>query len=148
MRADGTDQRPLITHEGTDAGAKYSPDGRRIAFFSDREGNARLYSAAADGTDLKSLTTDSTSYEFAWSPDSRQIAFYTACGSIDARVVTHGAARRASRRVLARPNAAGLAASKRGNRSGGICRIVATLISAAVIFERAFGETVAMACGH
>ena len=71
VRADGTDQRALVKHAGTDAGAKYSPDGRRIAFFSDREGNARLYSANADDTDVRPLTTDSTSYELAWSPDGK-----------------------------------------------------------------------------
>ena len=77
MRVDGSDQRPLFEHRGLDAAGKYSPDGRRVAFFSDREGNPRLYSIAADGTDLRPLTTDSTSYELAWSPDGRQIAFYS-----------------------------------------------------------------------
>jgi len=39
--------------------------------------DSRLYSANADDTDVRPLTTDSTSYELAWSPDGKQIAFYS-----------------------------------------------------------------------
>ena len=38
----GGDPRPLTT-TGRDGGAKWAPDGRRIAFISQRDGTSQLY---------------------------------------------------------------------------------------------------------
>ena len=55
-----------------------SPDGRYV-LFSSRDGSTpRLYVAPLDGSSppLALTPEGSTSYEWAWSPDSRRIAFY------------------------------------------------------------------------
>ena len=54
----------------------WSPDGRRIAFLSRRDGNKALYVMNADGSGQRRLTRDaSNSATPAWSPDGRTIAF-------------------------------------------------------------------------
>jgi Tol biopolymer transport system component len=54
----------------------WSPDGRLIAFVSERDGNAELYVMNADGTNPRRLT-DHTAVDRdpAWSPDGTRIAF-------------------------------------------------------------------------
>jgi TolB protein len=55
----------------------WSPDGSRIAFSArpgDSEGRA-IWTMAADGTDLKRVTTGPWDYEPDWSPDGRRIVF-------------------------------------------------------------------------
>jgi Tol biopolymer transport system component len=54
----------------------WSPDGRRIAFLSRRDGNKEVYAVNADGSGQRRLTRDaSNSATPAWSLDGRQIAF-------------------------------------------------------------------------
>jgi TolB protein len=55
-----------------------SPDGRYLLFTSRDDGTLRLYVVPADGTSPPvALTPEgSTTYEWAWAPDSRRIAFY------------------------------------------------------------------------
>jgi Tol biopolymer transport system component len=54
----------------------WSPDGRRIAFLSRRDGNKELYVVNADGSGQRRLTRDaSNSATPAWSPDGRTLAF-------------------------------------------------------------------------
>ena len=78
MRADGTDVRPVILSATADE--RYpvlSPDGTRIAFTSNRDGNDyEIYVAGADGSNPRALT-DHPGYDSApsWSPDGQQIAF-------------------------------------------------------------------------
>ncbi len=48
----------------------------RILFASNRDGNYKIYTMRADGTDLKRLTNnDADDYPEAWSPDGRRILF-------------------------------------------------------------------------
>jgi Tol biopolymer transport system component len=67
----------------------WSPDSRRIAFASNRDGTWRIYLMDADGTDVTLLPTgtgDAT--EPAWSPDGGRIAFVsTRTGNPDIWVV-------------------------------------------------------------
>jgi Tol biopolymer transport system component len=53
MNADGSGQRRL-----TQRGAQplWSPDGRRIAFVSKRDGNAEIYVMNADGSVQRNMT--------------------------------------------------------------------------------------------
>lgn len=53
------------------------PDtGNRVVFFSDRDGNAEIYSMFPDGSDLKRLTNNLyTDMDPAWSNDGSQIVF-------------------------------------------------------------------------
>ena len=54
----------------------WSPDGTRIAFFSNRSGNLDLWVVNRDGTDLTQLTTDPAEDLYGvWSPDGERIAF-------------------------------------------------------------------------
>ena len=53
----------------------WSPDGRRIAYFSRRDGNKDLYVVSADGSRQRRLAHDASFATLAWSPDGRKIAF-------------------------------------------------------------------------
>jgi TolB protein len=58
-------------------GPRWSPDGREIAFRSDRDGNDEIYVVNADGTELRRLTHNSKSDGGPlWSPDGRRILFW------------------------------------------------------------------------
>jgi TolB protein len=77
MNADGTGEREL-THN---AAARtippaWSPDGRRIAFASGRDGNFEIYVINADGSRQRRLTRNTGRDDApVWSPDGRRIAF-------------------------------------------------------------------------
>ena len=59
----------------------FSPDGKQIAFESNRTGNFEIYIINADGTNIKQLTSD-TAFDGtpAWSPDGKQIVFIRTSG--------------------------------------------------------------------
>jgi Tol biopolymer transport system component/serine/threonine protein kinase len=58
-------------------GLALSPDGRWLAFDSDRSGNHHIFTVSVAGGDAKQLTTG-TMDEFMphWSPDAKEIAFH------------------------------------------------------------------------
>ncbi len=56
----------------------WSPDGKYIAYYSDKSGEMEIYIRAQDGTGEETrLTTDGNVYRFGllWSPDSRAILY-------------------------------------------------------------------------
>ncbi|MGB8510765.1 MAG: hypothetical protein WCD76_20505, partial [Pyrinomonadaceae bacterium] len=56
----------------------WSPDGKWIAYFSDRTGEYELYIRSQDGTgEERRITTDGAAFRFgpAWSPDSTKLLF-------------------------------------------------------------------------
>ena len=54
----------------------WSPDGKRIAFTSNRDGNYEIYVMNADGSGPKNLTNHKGWDNFAtWSPDGKRLAF-------------------------------------------------------------------------
>jgi TolB protein len=86
MNADGGRQRRLTQGEHGDPSSPqglffevepaWSPDGRRIAFASKRDGTLDVFVMNADGTDARRLTSTSADDSHpTWSPDGRQLAF-------------------------------------------------------------------------
>jgi len=64
-------------HKGADLFPKWSPDGSKVVFFSDRDGGYyQIYVMNADGSNQKRLTnSDSVDTLPAWSPNGSKIAF-------------------------------------------------------------------------
>jgi hypothetical protein len=69
MNGDGTGQTNLTNNPALDQEPAWSPDGNRIAFHSDRDGNYEVYVMNADGTGQTNLTNNPAADDFpAWSP--------------------------------------------------------------------------------
>ena len=72
----------LIASSRRDCAPQYSPDGKRIAFHSDRSGGTQLWVVNGDGSNALQLTSQpafSVGWP-TWSPDSRQILFNATVG--------------------------------------------------------------------
>ncbi|HVP06775.1 MAG TPA: PDZ domain-containing protein, partial [Candidatus Acidoferrum sp.] len=56
---------------------RWSPDGKYVAYLSDRTGEDEFYLTSQDGKETIQLTTgsDCHKYEAIWSPDSKRLAF-------------------------------------------------------------------------
>lgn len=82
--ADGGAAERFIASSGRNYDAQYSPDGRRIAFATDRSGYMELWVSDSSGHDAIQLTHLLANWlgGISWSPDGKSIAF-------DARPVGH-----------------------------------------------------------
>ncbi|HYG12230.1 MAG TPA: S41 family peptidase [Pyrinomonadaceae bacterium] len=82
------DLRQLTDSPFRDRNVEYSPDGKWIAFVSDRSGREELYVIATDGAGEAQKITDLDELKlgYSWSPDSTQIAFTASDNKL--RVVT------------------------------------------------------------
>ena len=71
------DSRQMTNGKAVDKQACWSPDGKTIAFTSDRSGKAQLYLLPADGGEARQMTTFTRGIggSLAWSPDGSKIAF-------------------------------------------------------------------------
>ncbi len=78
--------RQMTGGRSVDAGARWSPDGKSIAFVSDRAGMSQLYLLPADGGEARQLTDFKRGIGggLAWSPDGDKIAF---CAKPDAETL-------------------------------------------------------------
>lgn len=73
---DGTDHRPLTTGTYSDSSPRWSPDGTRLAFVSDRDGKSQLYVRWMDSGQIAKLTDlDNAPSGISWSPDAKQLVF-------------------------------------------------------------------------
>jgi dipeptidyl aminopeptidase/acylaminoacyl peptidase len=73
--AAGSQPRQL-TQSGHDTRPQWSPDGKKIAFLSSREGASQIYVMAAQGGNARKITSLSAgAANEKWSPDGRSIAF-------------------------------------------------------------------------
>ena len=76
VRFDGTGYRQLTDDTFRDRGPRWSPDGGRIAFYSDRSGRYEVWVVRPDGSGLEQLTktTGPSRWLPVWSPDGKRIA--------------------------------------------------------------------------
>ena len=84
MNPDGTGLKNLTKNPANDGhasaplsgGISWSPDGSRIAFSTDRDGNQEIYTMKADGSDVQRVTSDAAAdANPVWSPDGMKFAF-------------------------------------------------------------------------
>ena len=76
MEVDGNNQHRLTNNPNWDTQPSWSPDGKRIAFRSDRDGNDEIYVMDIDGDNPQNLTNDPNDDSSpSWSPDGKWIVF-------------------------------------------------------------------------
>jgi len=64
----------LTTHAALDSGAAFSPDGKQIAFNSEREGSKLLYAMPVSGGEPKQLTFHTDGCDLReWTPDGKEL---------------------------------------------------------------------------
>ena len=74
----GGDARQL-THDGKSDRPRWSPDGKRVAVLSSRDGEAQVYAVPVAGGEPARVTSLSTGADNQlWSPDGKWIAFVSA----------------------------------------------------------------------
>ncbi|MCP9490498.1 MAG: hypothetical protein MSC31_11570 [Solirubrobacteraceae bacterium MAG38_C4-C5] len=78
MNADGSDQVRLTDNIFQDSFPQFSPDGSRIAFTTNRDGDFEIYTMNPDGTDPRRVTTSlGEDAHPTWSPDGTQLTFHS-----------------------------------------------------------------------
>ncbi len=76
VKADGSDLKQMTNNPGYDAEATLSPNGKKIVFTSERDGDLDIYTMDTNGKNVKRLT-DELGYDGGpfFSPDSKQIVY-------------------------------------------------------------------------
>ncbi len=73
---DGSDNRPVTSGNFHDSSPRWSPDGKRLAFLSDRDGSPQIYERWTDTGEVERVTNLAEGPSgISWSPDGQQIAF-------------------------------------------------------------------------
>jgi TolB protein len=78
MNPDGTERKKLTDNQAYDTSPAYSPNGKEIAFVSQREGqeNGKVYTMnAEDGSGQRNLSGSTDGRDPAYSPNGERIAF-------------------------------------------------------------------------
>ncbi len=76
VTADGTRETPVSSDTTNEAQPAWSPDGAKIAFVTNRDGDNEIYVMDTTGANARRLTNDPGDDEQpAWSPDGAKIAF-------------------------------------------------------------------------
>ena len=74
--SDGSNWIRLTNNSATESDPHWSPDGAKIVFYSNRDGNNEIYIMNADGTNQTRITNNPAGDSSpAWSPDGSKIAF-------------------------------------------------------------------------
>ncbi len=91
MSVDGTNQRRLTHYKGADSHPVFSPDGRQIAFTTQRAGGPEIFIMNANGTEQRRLTNlvpaGLGAVTPTWSPDGKRIAFQTRMKRNDIHII-------------------------------------------------------------
>lgn len=76
--ADAPEMRQLTSSQGLDTGPTLSPDGKLLAYSSDRSGQFEIYVKSLESVDRElQITNDGgPNLEAAWSPDGKWIAYH------------------------------------------------------------------------
>lgn len=76
MPSTGGDAEAILDGPAYQRTPAFSPDGRRLAFISDRSGSDNVWTVNADGTGARALTAEKVDPLMApaWTPDGRAIA--------------------------------------------------------------------------
>ncbi len=81
-QADGSQPRKLTSHIARDTFPRFSPDGKWIAFNSDRMGNGDVWVVSADGGRPRQITVRSTGDSVHyWTPDGTGLIISTSRGA-------------------------------------------------------------------
>src|SRR3990172_120497 len=76
MNSDGSNATNLSRHGHFDGWPAWSPDGKRIAFATNRDDVYQIYVMNADGSDaIRAVQSFYTDVRLQWSPDGRSIVF-------------------------------------------------------------------------
>ena len=76
MDVNGKNQKRLTDHPAVDSQPSWSPDGKKIAFTSRRNGgNIQIFVMDSDGQNPIRLTNEVWDQDPDWSPDGQRIAF-------------------------------------------------------------------------
>ena len=76
MDADGKHQRRVTTHAAADSHPTWSPDGKKIAFISNRNGGyIQIWAVDAEGKNPVRLTSGVWDQMPDWSPDGKKIVY-------------------------------------------------------------------------
>jgi Tol biopolymer transport system component len=74
VRSDGTGLRQLTNDAANDRRPEWSPDGKRIAFYSTRAGEYDVWTIDPDGSNLRQITKSPGGViNSIWAPDGRRI---------------------------------------------------------------------------
>ena len=72
-----SNQTNITNNASTDDYASWSPDGSKIVFHTNRDGNNEIYTMNADGTNQTNISNNPSTDEYvpSWSPDGTKIVF-------------------------------------------------------------------------